>query len=92
MFKFICKWKFIRNIFVIGNFKLPEEDLFDDIIYGALPKEEAEEIVQKYNREGRDARPRDDRMFNRGFGGRDMDRGPYGRPPMGGFRTRCKCN
>lgn len=53
-----------------------------------LAKEEAEELVKKYNKEGRDARQRDDRPFNR-FG-RDMDRGNYGRPMGGGFRNRCE--
>lgn len=74
-----------------GGFKLPEEgELFNNVSFVGLNKEEAEEVVKKYNKEGRDSRPRDDRPYNRGFGGRDhMDRmQPYGRPPMGGYRQR----
>lgn len=53
-----------------------------------VDKEEAKELVRKYQKEGRDARPRDDRSYGRYGGGRDMDRGQYGgRPP---FRSRCK--
>lgn len=80
------------GIFYTENFKLPEEgELFNNVSFVGVNKEEAEEIVKKYNKEGRDARPRDDRSYNRGFGGRDhMDRAQsYGRPPMGGFRQRC---
>lgn len=85
----------IVSVRIVGNFTLPEEgELFDQVIYTDIPKEEAEELVRKYNTEGKDSRPRDERPFNRSFGGsgRDMDRGSYGRPPMGGgggYRSRC---
>lgn len=73
---------------VVGNFRLPEEgELFDNVLIVGVTREEAEELIKKYNREGREARQRDDRTFNRNYG-RDMERG-YGRP-MGGFRNRCK--
>ncbi|XP_035205798.1 uncharacterized protein LOC118180854 [Stegodyphus dumicola] len=39
-----------------ANFKLPEvSDIFDDVIYTELPKEEAEKLVHVYNEEGRAA-------------------------------------
>ncbi|KFM69215.1 Heterogeneous nuclear ribonucleoprotein U-like protein 1, partial [Stegodyphus mimosarum] len=39
-----------------ANFKLPEvSDIFDDVIYTELPKEEAEKLVHTYNEEGRAA-------------------------------------
>lgn len=80
-------------MFFADNFKLPEEgELFNNVSFVGVNKEEAEEIVKKYNKEGRDARARDERPYGRGFGGRDHgDRmQSYGRPPMGGYRQRCK--
>ncbi len=82
----------IYILFFAGNFRAPEEgEFFNQVRYIGQTKEEADELIRKYNREG--GQPREDRPFNRGFGGRDMDRdrgGSYGRPLMAGFRPRCE--
>lgn len=82
----------IRVIFrIAGNFRLPEEgELFEQVIFVGTTREEAEELIKKYNKEGRDARQRDDRGgFSRGSYHRE-DR--YGRQMggAGGYRSRCK--
>ncbi len=56
-----------------ANFALPEEGpVFDKVEFIELEKEESQKLVEKYNKEGRDALPpekrfrRDDRWSNRG--------------------------
>ncbi|CAL1261481.1 unnamed protein product [Larinioides sclopetarius] len=81
-----------------ANFKLPEvSDIFDDVIYTDLSREEAEKLVAQYNEEGRAAvgpprkqfKPNDQQSGygnNRGF---DSGRGNMGMrggySPRGGF-------
>jgi len=54
-----------------ANFKLPEEGvMFDKVEFIELSREEAEPLVEKYNREGRAAQPPDSKRFR----GNDRDR------------------
>ena len=54
-----------------ANFKLPEEGvMFDKVEFIELSREEAQPLVEKYNREGRAAQPPDSKRFR----GNDRDR------------------
>lgn len=54
-----------------ANFQLPEEGvLFDKVEFIELQREEAQPLVEKYNKEGRDAQPPDTKRF-RGNDSRD---------------------
>lgn len=54
-----------------ANFQLPEEGvLFDKVEFIELQRDEAQPLVEKYNKEGRDAQPPDSKRFR----GNDRDR------------------
>ena len=55
----------------IANFQLPEEGvLFDKVEFIELQRDEAQPLVEKYNKEGRAAQPPDTKRF-RGNDSRD---------------------
>ena len=54
-----------------ANFQLPEEGvLFDKVEFVELQRDEAQPLVERYNKEGRDAQPPDSKRF-RGNDSRD---------------------
>jgi len=57
-----------------ANFQLPEEGvLFDKVEFIELQRDEAQPLVEKYNKEGRDAQPPDAKRFR----GNDRDRSRF---------------
>jgi len=62
---------FLYIILSAANFQLPDEGvLFDKVEFIELQKDEAQPLVEKYNKEGRDAQPPDAKRF-RGNDSRD---------------------
>jgi len=61
----------VRYISFTANFQLPEEGvLFDKVEFIELPRDEAQPLVEKYNKEGKAAQPPDSKRFR----GSDRDR------------------
>lgn len=80
-----------------ANFQLPEEGvLFDKVEFIELQRDEAQPLVEKYNKEGRAAQPPDAKRFRGNdrdrysSGSRFSDRGSrdYGRYGSGGYDSR----
>lgn len=83
----------VSSFIISANFKLPEEgSLFDTVEFVELQREDAQPLVEQYNKEGKDAQPPE---YKRSRGGYDRNDRSSGYSRGGGryglllFRNFC---